>query len=515
MEWHISWIAYKRSEITPDRVALIYEDVPMTYRWLNEQTNRIARLFQQLGLSKGDRISVVLLNCPEFLEIYFAAAKLGLVLVPLNFRLVGPELRYQLNDCGSRVLVFHDLFLSNVEAIRSEVAVEGDKFFFLESGASGAPGRPSWALDLREAVGCFSVEEPVVEDPPGFTDPLAILYTSGVTGDPKGAVLSHLQTYFKIFQNILYSDMREDDVFLSQLPLFHSAGLFITATPVLCRGATLVMRQGFDPSKFVEDIERYRATVVFALTTMWRFILQTGKLDEVDTSSVRVVFGGGERTPLSLMEELARRDLYMQQGFGQTENSAMTMVPRADVERKRGSVGKPGFFTHVWVADERGKPLPPGQIGEIVAKGPTVMSGYWNMPEKTEEVLRDGVLHTGDLGYMDEEGFLYIVDRAKDMYRSGGENVYPAEVEKVLASHPKVLNVAIIGVPDETWGETGKAFIVPKEGEGLTKEEIYEYLDGKVARYKFPKHIVFMEELPMTASGKIKKVELKERYGRP
>jgi fatty-acyl-CoA synthase len=275
---------------------------------------------------------------------------------------------------------------------------------------------------------------------------------------------------------------------------------------------TMVMRRGFDPNEFAEDIQRYRATLVGALTTMWRMILETGKLDEIDTSSVRNVFGGGERTPPSMFEELAKRGLHMQQGLGQTENSFMMLLPKEDVFRKMGSVGKPGFFTDIWIAREDGTKAGPGEIGEIVAKGPTVMSGYWNLPEKTAEAIKDGVLYTGDLGYMDDEGYFYIVDRAKDMYRSGGENVYPAEVEKILAGHPKISNVAIIGVPDEKWGEAGLAFVVPAQGETITQEEVREFLKDKVAKFKHPKTIEFVEDLPLTATMKIRKAELKKMY---
>ena len=513
MEWDIGKVTTKRSVLTPDKAAIIFDDMVITYKELNDRVNRAANFLHKKGLKKGDRVSVLLRDCPEFLEIYFAAAKLGLIFVPLNFRLVGPEIKYQLNNSGSRLLVFHDSYTEVIDSIRSQVPVENDKFVYLESLFNDVPECPDWAEDFQKTVAEFSAEEPMPDEPISLDDPLAIIYTSGVTGAPKGALLSHGQTYFKIFQNIFYTDMRSDDTYLSQLPLFHSGGLFVVANPVLCRGATLITRPRFNAGQFAEDIERYRATIVFALTSMWRLVLQTNKLDQVDVSSVRVVLGGGERTPRALFDDLAKRGLHMQQVFGQTENSIMMVLPKKDIYRKMGSIGLPGFFTDVWIGDEQGRELPHGTIGEIVARGPNVMMGYWNMPEKTAETIKDGILFTGDLGYRDEEGYFYIVDRAKDMYRSGGENVYPAEIEKVLADHPKILNVAIIGVPDEKWGETGMAFIVPKEGETLTKDEIINFLTGKIARYKFPSHVKFVNELPMTASGKIRKVVLKEKYG--
>lgn len=510
MKWNIGKIATKRATATPDKTAFIFEDKNITYGYLNEETNRAANYFLSKGLKKGDRVSVLLANCPEFMAIYLAAAKIGLIFVPLNIRMVSGEIQYQLNDCGSRLLVFHDAYAANVESLRSSVQVEEDKYLWLKIGIPGLPVRPEWAVDYHQVIDGNSTDEPTVNEPIDMDDPLAIIYTSGVTGNPKGAVLSHGQTYFKNFQIIMYTDMSADDVFLSQLPLFHSGGLFIIATPVLCRGASFIMRLKFEPEQFTKDIEKYKPTVIFALTTMWRLILQSKALDNIDVRSVRCVLGGGERTPISLLNELAEKGLYMQQGFGQTENSAMMILPKNDIIRKEGSIGLPGFFTEIWIQDMNGNKIPPGVIGEIVATGPTVMSGYWNLPEKTKETIVDGVLHTGDLGYMDEDGYFYIVDRAKDMYRSGGENVYPAQIEKILIDHPKIENVTIIGVPDDKWGEVGKAFIVCKKGESITKEEAHEYLSGKIAKYKFPAHVEMIDDLPMTATGKIRKSELKK-----
>ena len=517
MQWDVGYITRKRADMHPEKTAIIFEDQPITYKALNDGANQWAHLLCEKGIRKGDRIAVVLLNCVEFLEAFFAAAKLGAIFVPLNWRLAPPELEYQLNDCGARMLLFHDSFLANVDPIRPAIQVEEDKFVFLKSGSPTLPGFelpgcPDWAEECEAIVKHQPTTEPEPTPPVEFDDPLAILYTSGTTGNPKGAILTHAQTYFKNFQIAAYANGSADDVMVAQVPLFHSGGLFIVATPSLCAGTTMVMRRGFDPNQFADDIEKYRATNVFAMTTMWRMILETGKLDEIDTSSVRFVAGGGERTPPSLFEELAKRGLHMRQGFGQTECSAMMSVPKEDVFRKMGSIGKPGFFADIWIAREDGTRAAPREIGEIVAKGPTVMSGYWNLPEKTAEAITDGVLKTGDLGYMDEEGYFYIVDRAKDMYRSGGENVYPAEVEKILAGHPKISNVAIIGVPDEKWGEAGLAFVVAAQGETITEEEVREYLKDKVAKFKHPKTIEFVEDLPLTATMKIRKAELKKMY---
>jgi fatty-acyl-CoA synthase len=508
-DWNIGYVARKRAVLTPSKTAFVYEDRPVTYKELNDNANRIAHVLQEKGLRKGDRISVLLKNCPEFLEIFFAAAKLGLIFVPLNFRLAGPELKYQLSNAGVRLLIFHDVFVDRIQSIPTAIGVERGNCLFLRSGAPGSRACPGWASDYEGLAKKAPVNEPQPDQPVGLDDPIAIMYTSGVTGVPKGVVSSHLQTFFKCFQNHLYFDMRSDDVYLSQIPLFHSAGLFIVVLPTLSRGATFIMRQNFEPEEFAGDIERYKATIVFAFTTMWRFILQTGKLDEIDVSSIRAVHGGGERTAPSMFEELAGKGIHMQQGFGQTENSFMMLLPREDILRKVGSVGLPSFFGDAWIVDKEGRELPPGEIGEFVARGPTVMTGYWNMPEATARAMEGGVLHTRDLGYRDNEGYFYIVDRESETYRTGGENVYPAEVEKVLVHHPKIENVAIVGVPDEKWGETGKAFVVLKDNERLTKEEIHQFLQDKVARYKFPTHVEFVKELPLTASGKIKKVDLK------
>jgi fatty-acyl-CoA synthase len=272
------------------------------------------------------------------------------------------------------------------------------------------------------------------------------------------------------------------------------------------------MRLKFDPEKFALDIETYKATLVFGLTTMMRFVLKTGVLDRVDLSSVRFAYGGGEKTSHTFFDELKQKGLNLLPGFGQTENSAMALMPQKAPESKKRSVGLPNYFTEIWIQNEKGEKLLPGEIGQIMAMGPNVMTAYWDMPEETRATLVNDVLHTGDLGYLDEDGYLYIVDRVKDMYRSGAENVYPAEVEALLIDHPKIESVAIIGVPDEKWGETGKAFIVCKKGMTITREEVAFFLEGKIARFKIPRHVHLLDSMPQTVTGKLKKAVLKKQF---
>jgi fatty-acyl-CoA synthase len=516
--WNIGYIPHKHAQMHPEKTAIVFEDEPYSYGRLNEGINKCAHMLQAKGLKKGDRVCVLLHNCIGFLEIYFASALLGAVLVPLNLRLKVPELEYQINDSGACFLFFHDSFLGCIDLIRNKLKVEHDKFIFLKNGGPQLPGFelpqcPDWAEEYIGLITDKSNSSPDNVESVLMKDPLAIVYTSGVTGNPRGVVLSHGQTFFKAFQIGMYLDSSASDILIAQMPLLHSGGLFIVVTPALNAGMTLVMRRWFDANEFAEDIQRYRGTIVFAHTAMWRMIIESGKLDIIDVSSVRCVLGGGEKTPVGMFDELAKRGLHMQHGYGQTENSAMMLLSKEDVYRKMGSIGKPGYFTDIWIEDTSGRRLPPGEIGEIVATGPTVMSGYWNSPEKTRETIVNGLLHTGDLGYIDEEGYFYFVDRAKDMFCCGGEKVYPAEVEKILLNHPKVSQVAIIGINDDKLGEVGLAVVVPNEADQvITLEEVRTFLTNKVSKYMHPTYVMMMKELPLTATLKVKKTVLKEKF---
>ncbi len=502
IQWSIGAILEKWAIRKPDKPALIIDGKTLTYAQMNARANQFAHYFLACGLVHGDRIAALGFNSIDNVCCYFAAAKLGLVAVPLNNRLMGRELHYQLDNAGCKLVAFDAAFQDNLQN-----GIEG--LDFPASRLLCFDGARDWFTSTAEAVAAQPDDNP--KSNVYLHDPLAIIYTSGTTGAPKGAVTTHLQTYFKCFQVMLYLDMRSDDIMYTPLPLFHSAGLFISLTPTIARGATIVASRQFDPQRMIDEVVEHKVTVAGAITSMWKMILKLYDKQANPFSNLRLVFGGGERTPRSLIEELKALDISMIMGFGQTENSFMAMQDEAHILSHFGEVGRAGFFTDIWIGDEAGNPQSAGEVGRVLARGPTVMSGYWNMPEKTAETIKDGVLNTGDLGYMDAEGHLYLVDREKDMYRSGGENVYPAEIEKLLMDHPAIDNAAVIGVADDDWGEVGKAFLVLHEGATLSADDIPAYLEGKLARYKYPKHYEFIDELPVTETGKVKKVELKKR----
>jgi fatty-acyl-CoA synthase len=337
------------------------------------------------------------------------------------------------------------------------------------------------------------------------------MYTSGTTGIPKGAILSHRKTFFNALNADIFYNLTSKDIMIVSRPMFHSGGLLVEAAPVLYKGGTLILKKRFRPHEILEAIQKYRVTLLELPATVYQFILLECDLNQYDMSSVRCYFTGGERVPKSMIKEYYRKGITISQIFGQTEASTITFLSPDDAVLKIGSVGLPVFYGEVRIVDKKGKDVSPGEVGEIIIKGPTLMSGYWKRPELTAETIRDGWLYTGDLARTDEEGYVYIVDREKDMYISGGENVYPAEIEKVLHTHPKIFDAGIVGVPDEKWGEVGKAFIVLKLGETMGSGEVLEFLKGKVAKYKIPKFVEFIEELPKTASGKIQKFVLKEQ----
>jgi fatty-acyl-CoA synthase len=499
------WIR-KWSLLQPHKIALISEDHPFTYLEVNRRTNQLCHLLLDLRIQKGDRISVLLYNSPQYIEVFFALSKIGAILVPLNWRLAVPELEFIIRDSSSRMLIFDPELTEVVASLRLNLNLSNGDYISV-----GTPC-PGWAKDYEKGLMENPAHEPHLEVSIGDEDPQIFMYTSGTTGIPKGAILSHRKTFFNALNADIFYNLTSNDIMIVSRPLFHSGGLLVEAVPVLYKGGTLILKKRFRSHEILETIQKYRVTLLEMAATVYQFILQECDLNQYDLSSVRCYYTGGERVPVAMLKEYLKKGIMISQIFGQTEASTITFLSPHDAILKIGSVGLPVFHGEVRIVDKNGKNVSPGEVGEIIVKGPTLMIGYWNRPDLTAETIRDGWLHTGDLARMDEEGYLYIVDRKKDMYVSGGENIYPAEIEKVLHTHPKIFDAGIVGVPDERWGEVGKAFIVLKPGEMMGNGEIFEFLKGKMARYKIPKYVEYVEELPKTASGKIQKFILKEMH---
>jgi len=497
------WIK-KWSFLQPNKRALIFEDHPFTYQEINLRTNQLCHFLLERGVQKGDRVSVLLYNCHQYIEIFFALSKIGAILVPLNWRLAGPELEFIIKDSGARMIIFEPEFEEIITSIRPHLNISNGDFISV-----GSPC-PDWANDYEKTLVDYPVHEPNLKTSVGDEDPHILMYTSGTTGIPKGAILSHRKTFFNALNADIFYSLTSKDTMIVSRPMFHSGGLLVEAAPILYKGGTLLLKKRFRSHEILDAVQKYRVTLLELPATLYQFILRECDLTQYDLSSIRSFFTGGERVPKAMLKEYYRKGITISQIFGQTEASTITFLSPDDAVLKIGSVGLPVFYGEVRIVDKTGKEVSPGEVGEIIIKGPTLMSGYWKQPELTAETIRDGWLYTGDLARTDEEGYVYIIDREKDMYISGGENVYPAEIEKVLHTHPKIFDAGIVGVPDEKWGEVGKAFIVLKPGEAMSNGEAFEFLKGKVAKYKIPKYVELIDELPKTASGKIQKFLLKE-----
>ena len=502
----IAWWVQRWSELHPAKPAVFFEGRQISYLQLHQKANQTSCWLQSLGIEKGDRVAVMLENCPEFIDLYLASSRLGAIFVPVNFRLAPPELDYTLRNCGPRLFVFGSSYAETVMSLNlnhrrplMELACVGAHTFspdILEyySGLEEFYGRRPF---LTKSLGPADPEEPQV-----------IMYTSGTTGQPKGAVLSHRKTFFNCLNADIFFKLHFDDIMLVVLPLFHSGGLFIQASPTLYKGATMIIHPNFEPHRVYEDIIRFKATKFLGVPTIYKSLLQKDLEAKRDISSLKVCAIGGEKTTPELLRECMKAGFPLRQIMGQTETSILLWASEEESIRKPGTVGRPVFHAEVDVVDSQGRPAKAGEVGEIVVRGSIMMKEYWKDPVQTEETIKNGWLHTGDLARRDEESYFYLVDRAKDMYISGGENVYPAEVEKVLREHPGIEEIAVIGVADERWGEVGRAFVILKPGTSLGPEEVIAFCTGRLARYKWPKIVTFCEHFPRTSLGKVRKGEL-------
>jgi fatty-acyl-CoA synthase len=447
-------------------------------------------MLQELGIGKNDRVGVLYVQYLPACRDLFWPGKARAILVPLNTRFVSAELGYIIEDSGLTALIFGEAFTGVLEPLIENLPVGKGHYLCLGKN-------PAWARNYEDEMALQgSAGEPSVDDPTGGEDPIIIMYTSGTTGSPKGAILSHRKTFFNALNANVYYGLTASDIMLAPRPMFHSGGLLVELCPMIYKGGTLVMKGRFKPEEYLINVEKYKVTVLEVAATVLRFILEECDIKKYDLSSLRVCITGGERVPPTLLEDYAEKGIIVSQIYGQTETSTLTWLSMEDAVRKRGSVGKPVFHGDVRVVGKDGKVIGPGEVGEIVVSGYITMNGYWGKPELTEGTIVNGWLHTGDLARVDEEGFFYIVDREKDMYISGGENVYPAEIEKAFLENGKVLNVGVTGIPDKKWGEVGLAVIVLKDDEAMTEDEAIAYCDGRIAKYKIPKVVKFVKRLP-------------------
>ena len=495
-----SWPA-RRARMEPDAVALIQGERTVTYREMDERSAALASAFAARAVGPGDRVAYLGPNDIATLETLFAAASLGAVFVPLNTRLAAPEIAYMLADCDPALLI--------VAPELEEVA----------AAALSHSGRAQEVLHLRAGVGTeyesVLAEHAGRRPPPvdvALSDQVLILYTSGTTGSPKGAVLTHGNLTWNTFNQFAHFSISASDVGLCIAPMFHVLGLGQITLPTLCAGGTVVVMPKFDPGLFLATIASRKVTAFALAPTMLQMICEHPDWDRTDLSSVRCVIYGGSPVVERVAKAWLGRGIQVLQGYGMTEASpGVFMAMRYGALERPVSCGVPHFFTDTALLTDDGRVIDgPGQ-GELLVRGPNVFSGYWNKPAETAEAFHEGWFRTGDLVRIDPDGWAYIVDRVKDMIISGGENVYPVEVEAAIAELEDVASCAVVGVPDERWGEVGMAFIVARDGVDLSADAVRAHLDGRLARYKIPKTIEFVKDLPRNASGKLLRRPLRER----
>lgn len=501
----------RRAIYSPKALAVVdagkSPELRLTYAGMNRRSNQLANwLRDEAGVRQGDRVAILAQDGQEHLDLFFACGKLGAVHTALNWRLHWRETADIVTRTTPAALIYSDVFKDNVDELKratDNTPHAIGRYLHLEG--EGVPGSLHFKSTLESApatpVTCESLEA---------EDVAALIFTGGTTGLPKAAQVSHRMIGWNTLNTIVH-DVTHRDTYLNVFPLFHTGGLFVYTLPQVILGGTTILIKRFDPELVLTLIERERVTIFGGVPAMYQMMTQAPNWETADLSSLRFCTSGGAPLPVPLVEKYtAEKGIRFKQGFGMTEfgPGVFALAPE-DAIRKAGSIGRPNFFVDARIVDEDNRPLGPHQVGELVLKGPSASSGYFNDPVASAEAVDDeGWFHTGDLAKYDEEWYFFIVDRLKDMFISGGENVYPAEIEAALYRHPAVHQCAVIGVPDPTWGEVGRAFVVLKPGQLATAEELLDHLRQHLAKYKVPKSIEFRPELPLSGAGKILKREL-------
>ena len=507
------------AEIVPDRPATVFEGWRTTYGVMRARVDRLANALAALGVGAGDRVGILQVNSDEYVEAYFAAAKLDAVYVPLNFRARAGELVQMVNEAGARVLLVGPAYTDLVSSVAAKLS-SVEHYIALEEPVAG------WHY-YRDLIESASAEE---RYPQGDGKDLTlILFTAGTTGSPKGVMLSHDSFSSFILSNVTPADPDVEERNILSVPLYHVAGMQSVVAGVYA-GRTLVVERQFEPGQWLELVEQERVTRAMMVPTMLKMVLDHPDFDRHDLSSLEVITYGAASMPVEVIMRAieALPGVQFINAFGQTETAAtITMLSpedhvlegsKEDIDRKLrrlSSIGKPLEDVEVRIVDQNGRAVRMGQVGELVARGDRLMNGYWHMPEATAEAIVDGWLHTGDLGYADEDGYIFLAGRARDFIKRGGEMVSPEEVERVLQSHPDIEEAAVIGVPDVDWGERVRAVVVAVEGRTIKPDEVIEFCRQRLASFKKPESIVVTDELPRSHLGKVLKTELRERFGKP
>lgn len=493
-----------------DELHLIYGQLRRTFRQFADRARRLADGLYQLGVRHQERVAILAMNCPEYLDVYGAAEVSGYIIAPVNFRLAPPEILYILNSAAPTALVFEQQYSAVIEQLRPQLP--GVQTYICIGDAP-----PAWAQAFEAVLAAGAPEGPPIS--PQLSDIASLMYTSGTTGRPKGVMLTHegMLALCESWAFELGADV--GDKILLSMPFFH-IGARSQGGAVTLRGGTLVMHRTFDPVAILQTVERESITQIHLAPTMVQAVLDVPDNERYDLSSLRTLNYAAAPMPLTLLTRAMRRfGPIMINGYGQTEGAGTVL--RKHYHRPQGSetdlkrltsIGQPTLDAQVRIVDELDNELPAGAVGEICLRSAQNMLGYWNDSVATQRTLRGGWLHTGDMGYMDEDGFVYLVDRKKDMIISGGENIYSREVEEALLAHPALVDAAVIGVPDAYWGEAVKAVVVVKAGTQVTAADVIAHCRGRIAGYKCPKSVEIVDVLPRLPSGKLNKVQLRETY---
>ena len=509
------------TSICPDRDAIVFEGKRQTYENLSLRVNNLAHTFRELGIKKGDRIAVLQVNCPEILESYFAAAKLGAIYVPLNFRAKEDELHYMLDNAQARLLLSGKRYLDIVRSLLKKGSTI-ENTISLESKEE----QMLYYNDLANAASPDEIFTDIEDD-----DVTILMYTAGTTGRPKGVPLRHSGFVSYLLENVDPASPDLEERNLLTVPLYHVAGIQAMLAAIY-GGRTLVLMRQFEVNEWMETVQREQATRAMLVPTMLKNIIDHPQFGSFNLHSLRIITYGAAPMPFEIISRAMEMMPWVNfiNAFGQTETaSTITSLgpedhkiegteeeKRKKLSRLQSSIGKPLPDVEIKILDEGGNELGAGEVGDIVARGPRVMTGYWQDEQKSKQAFTaDGWLITGDKGWMDEDGYIFLAGRGDDMIIRGGENISPEELENVLYSHPKVEDAAVIGIPDPEWGQVPRAILVLKKGEKATAEEITEYCREKLASFKRPRSIVFIDELPRSSLGKVLKNKLRENYGQP